>query len=62
MRSRLKLSRVSDSLMSLGRLFHKVGAATLNDLAANVLHFVCGITSKLWSMVDLSDLLLVLCL
>ena len=48
--------------MSLGRLFHKVGAATLNDLVANVLHFVHGITSKLWSMVDLRDLLLVLCL
>ena len=56
MRSCLKLSRVSDSLRSLGRLFHRVGAATLNDLAVNVLHFVCGITSKLWSMVDLRSI------
>ena len=32
--------------------------ATLNDLTANVLHFVRGITSKLWSMVDLRDLVL----
>ena len=46
--------------MFLGRPFHSEGAATLNDLAANVLHFVRGITSKLWSMVDLRDL--VLCL
>ena len=61
MRSRLKLSRVLDSLMPLGRSFHRVGAATLNDLAANVLHFVRGITSKLWSMVDLRDLVLCLC-
>ena len=39
-----------------------MGAATLNDLEANVLHFVRGITSKLWSMFDLRDQLLMLCL
>ena len=46
--------------MPLGRSFHRVGAATLKDLAANVLHFVRGISSKLQSVVDLRDL--VLCL
>ena len=56
----LKLSRVVDSLRLLGRLFHNVGADTLNDLEVNVLHLVCGITSKLWSRLDLKVLLLVL--
>ena len=42
--------------------FHKVGAATLNDLEANVLHFVHGINNKLWSLLDLRVLLVVLCL
>ena len=53
---------MSDSLRPLGRWFHRVGAATLNDLEVNVLHLVRGITNKLWSMFDLRDLLLILCL
>ena len=44
-----------DSLRHLGRWFHNVGAATLKDLEVNVLHLVCGITSKLWSRLDLKS-------
>ena len=34
------------SLICSGSWFHRVGAATLKALSANVLHFVLGITSK----------------
>ena len=56
----LKLSRVCACLMSLGSLFHRVGAATLKALSANVL--VHWITSKSSSMLDLNPLLALLLL
>ena len=53
----LNISRLSADLMYLGRLFHSVGTATVKDLAAKVLVFVLGITSKS-SLADLSPDLL----
>ena len=38
--------------------FHKVGAATLNDLLVNVLSLVLGLNSKSLFFVDLSPALL----
>ena len=37
---------VSDFLISIGNLFQRVDAATLNDLHANVLYLVLGINIK----------------
>ena len=58
LRADLKLSKVSANLIFLGIVFHRVSAATLKDLAANVLAFVLGTTSKLSSCTDLNPDLL----
>ena len=49
----LKESGLGDSLMVLGRPFHNLGPATLNDLSANVFLLVKGIQRRVLSHVDL---------
>ena len=53
LRSFLKLSKVSLDLISLGIWFQRVGPDMLNDLSANVLYLVLGITSKSESLLGL---------
>ena len=49
----LKQSGLGDSLMVLGRPFHSLGPAMLNDLSANVFLLVKGIQRRVVSHVDL---------
>ena len=49
----LKQSGLGDSLMVLGRPFHNLGPATLNDLSAYIFLLVKGIHRRVLSHVDL---------
>ena len=49
----LKQSGFGDSLMVMGRPFHNLGPATLNDLSANIFLLVKGIQRRVLSHVDL---------
>ena len=49
----LKQLGLGDSLMVLGRPFHNLGPATLNNLSANVFLLVKGIQRRVLSCVDL---------
>ena len=49
----LKHSGLSDSLMVLGRPFHNLDPATLNDLSTNVFLLVKGIQRRVLSHADL---------
>ena len=49
----LKQSGLGDSLMVLGRTFHNLGLATLNDLSSNIFLLVKGIQRRVLSHVDL---------
>ena len=40
--------------MVAGNAFQRMGAPTLNDLSAKVLHFVSGLTNKFTSLFHLS--------
>ena len=49
----LKQLGLGDSLMVLGRPFHSLGPATLNDLSVNIFLLVKGIQRRVLSHVDL---------
>ena len=49
----MKQSGLVDSLMVLGRPFHSLGPAMLNDLYVNVFLLVKGTQRKVLSQVDL---------
>ena len=49
----LKQLGLGDSLMVLGRPFHNLGPATLNDLSTDISHLVKGIQRRVLSHVDL---------
>ena len=53
----MKQSGLGDSLMVLGRSFHGLGPATLNDLSANVFLLVKGTQRRVLSQVDCRPIL-----